>query len=310
MGNCVFGPVPSRRLGRSLGVDLVPFKTCTYNCVYCQLGATTDLTLERKSWIPTDTVVRDFQARLPLEGRADWVTFAGSGEPTLHEGIGEIITEVKKQTTVPVAVLTNGSLLWDDRVCSALLGADCVIPSLDAPNPALFRHINRPHIDLEYDRIFRGLVEFRKEFSGELRLEILLLAGLTGMDDEVRLLAERAAEVQPHVVQLTTVIRPPLEPHIAAVPRERMQKLAGLFQVPIEIVADFAPAAREITNSAGEREILELVARRPCTVDDISSGMGISRVEAEKHLDCMFALKRVKIVSSGGNIFYQAAGGT
>ena len=163
--NHVFGPVPSRRIGRSLGVDLVPYKTCTYDCIYCQLGGTTNLTLEPKEWVPMDAVLDELKRK--LETRPDYITLSGSGEPTLYSRLGEIIGRIREITDVPVAVLTNGSLLWKKEVREEVAMADLVLPSLDADNDYNFRFINRPHPDISFDQLIEGLIEFRSEFTGQ-----------------------------------------------------------------------------------------------------------------------------------------------
>ena len=161
MSQHVFGPVPSRRLGRSLGVDLVPFKVCTYDCIYCQLGRTTCKTTERKEWVPLNEVCASL--RDTLDTKPDFITLSGSGEPTLFSRPGELIRSIKDLTDVPVAVLTNGSLLSVPEVRAGLLEADLVVPSLDAGNERLFRIVNRPHEDIAFDRMVEGLIAFRQE---------------------------------------------------------------------------------------------------------------------------------------------------
>ena len=151
ISSCVYGPVQSRRLGRSLGIDLVPPKTCTYDWIYCQLGRTTNKTIQREEWTPLRNVLKELEAHLPSE--PDWITIAGSGEPTLHSGIGSLIKAAKAITDTRIAVLTNGSLLWLPEVRDALCGADLVIPSLDAGEERLFRHVNRPHRDITFHRM-------------------------------------------------------------------------------------------------------------------------------------------------------------
>ena len=155
----VYGPVPSRRLGRSLGVDLVPLKTCTYDCVYCQLGRTTSKTVRRGRWVDPEAV--GAQVRDKLSSKPDVIALAGSGEPTLHAGIGAVIDGIKAITDVPVAVITNGSLLGRPAVRRELAAADIVLPSLDAPSEELFRRVNRPHESLHLADLIDGLVSFR-----------------------------------------------------------------------------------------------------------------------------------------------------
>lgn len=160
----VFGPVPSRRLGRSLGVDLVPFKTCSYDCIYCQLGRTTNKTIQQKEWFPLDEILSQLTEKLYL--KPNYITLSGSGEPTLYSKCDELIRKIKKITDVPVAVLTNGSLLWMPQVRASLMDADLVIPSLDAGSAELFNYINRPHADISFKNMLCGLIEFGGNIKG------------------------------------------------------------------------------------------------------------------------------------------------
>ncbi|GAG90670.1 unnamed protein product, partial [marine sediment metagenome] len=166
----IFGPVPSRRLGRSLGIDLVPFKTCTYDCIYCQLGRTTNKTLARKDWAPINRVIKQLSSK--LDSKPDYITLSGSGEPTLFSRLEELISKIKNITDIPVAVLTNGSLLWLPEVRNALKAADMVVPSLDAGSSQIFQYVNRPHRDITFSRMLEGLVKFRNEYNGKYWLEV------------------------------------------------------------------------------------------------------------------------------------------
>ena len=254
----VFGPVPSRRLGRSLGIDLVPFKTCTYDCVYCQLGGTTRQTVQRRAWVAVDVVLEE--VREALESAPDWITLAGSGEPTLHTGIGAVIRGIKRLTSVPVAVLTNGSLLWRRDVRDDLREADLVMPSLDAPDAALFALVNRPHRKIGFERMVAGLGQFRREFPGLYWLEVFLLSGVTSGDADVERLAVLADDIGPDLVQLNTVARPPAEQFAHAVSRRELDRLASLFAVPVEIIAETGPArVADEPRGARAEEIRELV---------------------------------------------------
>jgi len=302
----VYGPVPSRRLGRSLGVDLIPFKTCSYDCIYCQLGPTTNRTVERREYVPTDTVLAQVQERLAgLAAPPDYITLAGSGEPTLHNGLGRLASEIKRCTDVPVAVLTNGSLLFEPAVADALAEADLVVPSLDAPGVSLWRHVNRPHPDLVWEQMIGGLETFTARFGGQVWLEVMLLSGVTGLDAEVRKIAALAKGIGPDRVQLNTAVRPAAESFALPLSRERLEELARLFDPPAEVVADFRePAAQE--GAATPDDVLDLLFRRPCSAKDVADGLGIRPNEALKLIDELTGAGRAEAVRRDTGVFYKA----
>jgi wyosine [tRNA(Phe)-imidazoG37] synthetase (radical SAM superfamily) len=300
-----FGPVPSRRLGRSLGVDLVPPKTCTFDCVYCQLGRTTDLTVERACRAPVDDVLADVARRLAAE--PDYLTVSGSGEPTLHSEVGAVIRGLHELSDVPVAVLTNGSLLYLPEVRRALRAADRVIPSLDVPDEALFRAVNRPHPALTFDGLVEGLVRFRDEYDGVLALEVLLLGGVTDSVDVVTRLVPLVERLAPDVVQLGTVIRPPAEAGVRAVSPEVLHERAALLPGVVEVTVDVAPPPVDAPLAAAAADAVELVARRPCTVDDVAAGLGIHPGEALKLLRALSLEGRVETRREGQRTYYVAA---
>lgn len=299
----VFGPVPSRRLGRSLGVDLVPFKTCTYDCTYCQLGRTADKTVQRRQWVRWANVLDEVESK--LDTRPDYVTLSGSGEPTLHLGLGELIDRIKAITEVPVAVLTNGSLLWQAEVRKELQGADLVIPSLDVGDEMLFGHINRPHDSISFGQLVEGLIAFRQEFRGQCWLEVLLLAGYTSIDAEVGKIAAFVRQIRPDRVQLNTVTRPPAESYAEAVPRGRMIELAGLFEPRAEVIAEYDRELPEEGKAVCE-DILEMLRRRPCSSRDMVAALGLHMNEVVKYLDEMVRQGQVELVVSHEGAYYRA----
>ena len=298
----VYGPVPSRRLGRSLGVDLVPFKTCTYDCVYCQLGRTTRKTVSRRRWVDPADVVTQVRARLVSE--PDVIALAGSGEPTLHAGIGEVIAGIKEITDVPVAVLTNGSLLGSTTVRRGLKDADIVLPSLDASDERLFQVVNRPHASLGFAEVVDGIVAFRDGFAGELWLEVMLLGGITGMAAEVERLAEQAMRIAPDRIQLNTAVRPPAEAFATPLADAVLQGLADLFAPRAEVIADVVPGAGG--HAAARADVLALLTRRPCTVADIAAGLGIHHGEALKSVTMLVTDGTAQLHSHQGRSFYAA----
>jgi len=300
----IFGPVPSRRLGRSLGVDLVPFKTCSYDCIYCQLGRTTRKTVERREWVPLEDILAELDGKLAT--RPDYITLSGSGEPTLYSRLDELIAGIRERTDVPVAVLTNGSLLWRDEVRRQLLGAHLVVPSLDAGDEALFHAVNRPHESLSFRQVLEGLIAFREEYDGQYWLEVFLLAGHTAVEAEVRKIIDCVARIRPDRVQLNTATRPTAEDFAVAVPPARLAEIAARFNPPAEVIADFRGVHAQSEFQAGHDSVLDLLRRRPCTLDDVAAGLGLHRNEAIKYLDELAARGRVETRSVGGRTYYSA----
>jgi wyosine [tRNA(Phe)-imidazoG37] synthetase (radical SAM superfamily) len=303
MSAFVFGPVPSRRLGRSLGVDLVPFKTCPYDCIYCQLGRTTNKTVQRREWVPLGQVLCDIEAR--LDSQPDYITLSGSGEPTLYSRIDELIAGIKQLTTTPVAVLTNGALLSDPSVRRSLRAADVIAPSLDAPDAALFQHVNRPHPSVHFEEMLRGLVALRQEYAGQIWLEIFLIAGVTAVEPEAARLAALAQCIAPDRVQLNTATRPTAESYVAAVDGQRMQELAMLFGERAAVIADLPPVARPADAAVKGDHVRDLLARRPCTAADVAQGLGIHQNEALKYLGELLEAGEAEALRREGRTFFR-----
>ncbi|MGC8604841.1 MAG: radical SAM protein [Desulfomonilaceae bacterium] len=306
----VYGPVASKRLGRSLGVDLVPFKTCSYDCVYCQLGKTSHKTIDRKEYAPIENALKELEIKLNDGPFPDYISLAGSGEPTLNLGIGRLIRRIKRLTTVPVAVLTNGSLLWIPEVQESLLDADIVLPSLDAGDEISFRYVNRPHKGISFESMIKGLVEFTAVFSGSVWLEVFLLGGVTGVSPAVKKIARWVNEIAPERVQLNTVSRPPAEEFAFAVNEVRMQELRKLIPGKVELITEngfgkMPVAKHQETNNS---DILALLSRRPCTVQGVSVGLGMNPGEAAKRLQCLNQQGDIKVVRSNDCIFYEKVG--
>jgi len=303
----VFGPVPSRRLGRSLGVDLIPFKTCTFDCVYCQLGATTDNTVERKEFVPLDEVIAEVAAKLEAGPKPDYITLAGSGEPTLYARLGELVTAIKAITDTPIAVLTNGSLLADPDVQAALLPVDLVVPSLDAGTADLFERVNRPHPSLQFQTLVDSIVAFRERFHHQLWLEILLVGGGIALEEsEFDALAGHAARIRPDKIQLNTVTRPPAESFAEPAPLEQLQRLAARLGPTCEIVSEAEGLRQQAGISTTAADILEMLKRRPCSLEDIANGLSIRPNEAIKHLEHLEAQHAVATKKVGSTTYYTA----
>lgn len=301
----VFGPVPSRRLGRSLGVDLVPFKTCTYDCIYCQLGPTTCRTLQKKEWVPVEKVIA--QVRDVLQRSSpDYITISGSGEPTLHSSLGEIITEIKSLSDVPVAILTNGSLLWDADVLDAAKNADLIIPSLDAASEPIWKDVNQPHDDLPFDKMLEGLLDLKRHFDGEVWLEVFLLAGLTATESEIPELIQLTDKMHFDRVQLNTVTRPPAKSCAFPVPHDQMLRYSARFGPNAEVIADYQSVHDMPAFEAGRTDVLEMLRHRPCTLDDIADGLRIHRNEAVKYVEELMSRDKISLKEQNGKKYYVA----
>jgi len=301
-----FGPVPSRRLGRSLGVDLVPFKTCTYDCIYCQLGRTTCKTTERKVYAPVAEILAEVEARLKAETPPDYITLSGSGEPTLHSGIGGIIAGIRKFTQIPIAVLTNGSLLLNKAVREALMDADVVIPSLDAGDDAMFQRVNRPHPDICFKAMVSGLTQFCQYYRGEVWLEVFLLGGLTATDAEVAKIAQLIKPICLTRIQLNTVARPPAEEYAYPVSMEQLKGYCAFFYPQADVIAECNAPAVSAESDANIQEVLALLRRRPCTLEDIAKGLAIHPTQAAKLIEALLKQDAVRKIKSGSNSFYKA----
>jgi wyosine [tRNA(Phe)-imidazoG37] synthetase (radical SAM superfamily) len=304
MNNYLFGPVPSRRLGRSLGVDLIPFKTCTYDCIYCQLGSTTRKTLERREWVPLETVLREVEDK--LVSRPDYITLSGSGEPTLFRPLDKLIEAIHDVTDVPVAVLTNGSLLGMSEVQTELSQADLVIPSLDAGSDAAFQSVNRPHQGISFARMLAGLVRFRRRFRQPFWLEVFLVAGYNDTEQELAGIRRCVQLVQPDRVQLNTVTRPPAQERARAVPRARLDEIAATFSPPAEVIAEFHSEQTLKVGETSRQEILQLLRRRPCSIEDMVEGLAMHRNEVLKSMEHLASEGQVVVRQVGDTRYFKA----
>jgi len=300
----IFGPVPSRRLGRSLGVDLVPFKTCSYDCIYCQLGRTTRKTTKRKEWVPIDIVTKQLKEK--LDSKPDYITLSGSGEPTLYSRLEELISRIKDITDIPVAVLTNGSLLWLPEVRDALKSADMVVPSLDAGSSQMFQYVNRPHSDITFSKMLQGLVEFRKDYNGQYWLEVFLLAGVTTTEMEINRLKTCIAAIQPDLVQINTVTRPPAENFAEPVPQKQLEQITAKLYKKAEVIADYKDVHKEKDFTARREDILTLLQRRPCSIEDVAAGLGLHRNEVVKYIEELSAEGKIEAKPQNQQFYYKA----
>ena len=302
----IFGPVPSRRLGLSLGVDIVPFKLCSLDCVYCQLGKTTEKTIERCDYVPLDDVLNELKERLANGIKPDFITISGSGEPTLNSQLGELIDEIKKITDIPVAILTNGTLLYRPDVRSDCAKADVVLPSLDAGDEPAFRKINRPHKDITFDKLLSGLIAFRKEYKGRIWLEVFLIEKFNTTTEQLAKIKDAIKLIGPDKVQLNTAVRPTAEPKVRKLNAQQLQDIALQLGDNCEVIADFdAVHSHKLHNSRAE-DVLSMLKRRPCSLNDICSGLGLHKNEALKYLTYFQQQKTIVSERKDGVLFYKA----
>ena len=304
----LFGPVPSRRLGISLGVDLVPKKVCSLNCVYCEVGHTTKLTTERKEYILYDKVTSELEHYFENNPNPDYITFSGSGEPTLNSRIGDVLQFIKqKKSDIPVAVLTNGTLLSDKKVRDELMDANVVLPSLDAATEITFRKINRPSPQLTVEKYIQGLIDFRNEFSGQIWLEVFLIPGYNDNIDDLKALKNAFRDIKPDHIQLNTLDRPGTIANIHAAGHEDLKKIVDYWKLDnVEIIAA-APERKNIQSYRKDAEtaILETISRRPCTVDDLVKILGLHINEINKYLDVLEAEDIIETIRQERGVFYQ-----
>ena len=306
----VFGPVPSRRLGQSLGIDTIPLKTCNWNCVYCQLGRTKPVTNERKAYYPPEEIVTEVREALQAHrpGEIDWVTFVGSGEPLLHASIGYLIRQVKNLTDLPVAVITNGSLLYLPEVRRELIAADAVLPTLDAGTEALYRRINRPHPAITFARLVEGLIAFREEYPGKLWVEVMLVRGLNDEHQALLDIAGVLQKIRPDAVHINLPTRPPAETWVQPPTDESLMEALAILGNVAEVVH---PAEGSFDLSGYDEPvdaILAIITRHPMRQEELERTLSRwSTGKVQQVLADLEASRRAQVVERYGARFWSAA---
>ncbi len=296
----LFGPVPSRRLGRSLGIDVTPFKTCSFDCVFCQCGCTTRLVMEREELVPIEEICAEIEQWLKEDGKADCITFAGSGEPTLYSRLGELIDFIKARTALPVIVLSNGSLLHRIAVRDELLKADIVKVSLSAWDDASFKMINRPVPGLSFEQLLAGQRDFRNVFAGKLWIEVFLLDGINAAPEQVKKIAAVAAEIRPDKIHLNTSVRPPAEAAARPVAKEKLEALCALFSPQAEVIASFTADAGSAAGLNVEK-LIDLIRRHPSTAGQLAGSFGVTPAT----IIPLLSDPRLQIEVRGGETYYK-----
>ncbi|MHC4413412.1 MAG: radical SAM protein [Planctomycetota bacterium] len=302
----LFGPVPSRRLGFSLGVDIVPFKVCTLDCIYCQIGKTTRKTVERRDYVPIQALLTELKDKLARGLHADFITISGSGEPTLNSNLGLIIEEIKKITDIPVAVLTNGTLFSEKSVRTACAKAELVLPSLDAGDEQTFAKINCPHRDITIDNLVDGLCAFRDEFAGRIWLEVFLVEGINTNQEQITNIKHAIERIRPDKIQLNSAVRPTAETGLQRIAPEKLRAIAEKLGQNCEIIADFSTGLSSKHGPNKAESLLSILKRRPCSLDDISAALGITPKQALEFIEHLWQKGLVNTVEKNGVLFYKA----
>lgn len=278
----VFGPVPSRRLGSSLGISPIPRKVCNYSCIYCQLGRTDKMTGERKEFFKLEDILNEFKEYEKDLDRVDVITIVGEGEPTLYLKLGDLIKEVKKLTDKPIAVITNGALLHDKKVREELCEADIVLPSIDGYNEETSKKIDRPLGTIKFEEELQGLIDFSNEYKGQLFLEIMLIDGINSDKKSIEIFKEILKKIKYDRVYLNTPVRPPAESYVKTVDRETMEyAVSELNGISIDMLSS-GSFFSEIEDNY--EAVLSIVRRHPMNQFEIESFINSREIKNVKEI--------------------------
>ena len=299
----LFGPVPSRRLGRSLGVDLVPFKTCTMDCIYCQLGETPCAVSGRKEYVPMKAVLAELDTWLKTDGQADHLTLAGSGEPTLQLHFGEVFRWAHENTEIPSALLTNGSLLHLPEVRKEAALADKVKVTLSAWDEDSFRRIHRPAQGITFGKLVEGERAFRREYAGELSVEVFIVDGINSDAASARKIAALVETIEPDRIDINTAVRPPADPDVKAAPEECLQSLIGIFGSKASITAAFKPQKNR-SLEISEEALLGVIKRHPATCAQLAREFNLPQDRMYSKLRVLVAEGILREDNRGDEAYY------
>ena len=309
----VYGPVPSRRLGQSLGVDPIPHKTCNYNCIYCQLGRTRPVTNERRDFFPRGAILAQVEQALGSHepGEIDYVTFVGQGEPTLNASLGWLIRRVKAMTDIPVAVITNGALLLRDTVRQELAAADVVIPTLDAADEKTFRHVNRPWPKLRIDDVIEGMVTFREMYEGQIWMEVMLVKGVNDDEETLLRLRDALSRIRPDRIDINVPVRPPAEPWVEIPEPEALMHAVAILGEAAEVVGPYE-GEFDLSGFDGPVEaVLALVRRHPIRQQRLVETLSrVAPGETEAVLQRLRESDQAQQRTYRGETFWHYGGGT
>ncbi|MFW9772743.1 MAG: radical SAM protein [Candidatus Thorarchaeota archaeon] len=303
----VYGPVPSRRLGRSLGIDPIPLKTCNYQCIYCQLGKTTYFTNERKNFFPVKAIICELKKAIKEnEGNFDYITFVGSGEPTLYKDLKKLILMAKELSEIPICVITNGSLLYDKEIRDILISADVILPSLDAGDEKSFIKINRPHPSINFEKLIQGFIDFREIYKGKFWIEVMLIKDMNDSKEELIKIKKKIDLIKPSRIDFNIPIRPPVEEWVK-IPEENIISLLN------EIFADYnnifypEKGPFRVYSKNFEKELLAIIERHPMTQEQILQTFSNEQFTKNKilsQLDKLTSLDKIRKIIYNNQTFY------
>ncbi|MFN3411778.1 MAG: radical SAM protein [Exilispira sp.] len=306
--NYLFGPVPSRRLGISLGVDLIPYKTCSFNCIYCECGKTTSYQTERKEFFPVEEIFSEISDYLIKNEAPDFLTFSGSGEPTLYSKLGQLISLCKSNfPEVKIAIITNSSLFYKEDVRKECSLADVVLPSLDSARAESFIKLDRPFNKDMLNLIIYGLIEFRKIYDKEIWLEVFFAQGINDTEEDIDALYDTILKIKPDLVQLNTLDRPPAESYTKPVSKKFLEDVARKWNnLPVEIISRYKSRSEIIDYSEDfELQLISALKRRPLTRSDLTITFNKPIVEIAKYLDILEYEKKIRNIILNKKIFIQ-----
>ena len=303
----VFGPVLSKRLGNSLGIDVIPHKTCSYNCIYCQLGSEENTITDLTNYYSVDEIIYELKEALLNNKNIDYITFTGSGEPTLYKDLKKLIYEIKQITDIPVCIITNGSLLYKQEMRSNLLLADLIIPSLDAGNEETFKLIDNPNKEIDFDKMVEGLIEFKKVFKGEYWLEIFLLKDINDNEDELDDIIKIVKKIKPDRIQLITATRRVANEKAKALSDEELKKIKKYFNSKCDIEIDIPNISENHkgnTRILTEDDIVNFLIRQPDTAYIIAKSFNENERKVKELLDLLIKKNKVREEIVNGVVSY------
>ena len=303
----VFGPVLSKRLGNSLGIDVIPHKTCSYNCIYCQLGSEENTITNLTNYYSVDEIIYELKEALLNNKNIDYITFTGSGEPTLYKDLKKLIYEIKQITDIPVCVITNGSLLYKQEMRSNLLLADLIIPSLDAGNEETFKLIDNPNKEIDFDKMVEGLIEFKKVFKGEYWLEIFLLKDINDNEVELDDIIKIVKRIKPDRIQLITATRRVANEKAKALSDEELKKIKKYFNSKCDIEIDIPNISENHkgnTRILTEDDIVNFLIRQPDTAYIIAKSFNENERKVKELLDLLIKKNKVREEIVNGVVSY------